>query len=239
MAVIFQKKQGNDLIEVRSAGNSVRLYSNGVLHSQYNPNHKINGAIWDLLVLPGFFLAKPPRHVLVLGLGGGTVIHLIRHFFPQCNITCIEREALHIEIAKRYFKIPNDITVIKGDAYVELSKLNSKFDWVLDDVFQHVSGEPEREVAFDDVFSLYENVLSKNGVLSMNTIGKQQLNHLRVYKPKFESAYIMRHPLYDNGIVSLNRSQISKTMFFDALMKYKELDKRRKTCRLKVGLRQL
>lgn len=239
MAVIFQKQQGNDLIEVRSAGNSVRLYSNGVLHSQYNANHKISGAIWDLLVLPGFFLAKPPLHVLVLGLGGGTVIHLIRHFFPHCSITCVEREALHITIAKRYFNIPKDVTVIKGDAYVELSKLSTKFDWILDDVFQHVSGEPEREVAFDDVFSLYENALSKHGVLSMNTIGHQQLNHLKAYKSKFESAYVMRHPLYDNGIVSLNRSKVSKTEFFAALMQHKELDKRRKACRLQVGLRQL
>lgn len=239
MAVIYAKQQGQDYYEVRNAGASVRLYSNGVLHSQYNPLHPISGAIWDLLVLPGFFLNKPPRHVLVLGLGGGTVVHLIRHFFPQCKITCVERESLHIKIAKRFFKLPKDVTVIHGDAYDVLSNIKNQFDWVLDDVFQHVNGEPEREVGFDAVFSLYQNVLTNDGVLSMNTIGANQLKQLKQTTHRFDQRYVMRHPLYDNAIVSLYRNGRSKTDFFDELSQHKELDKRRKTCRLQVSLREL
>ena len=115
MAVIFTKQQGPDHYEVRSAGSSVRLYSNGVLHSQYNSLHPISGAIWDLLVLPGFFLKHPPRNILVLGLGGGTVIHLIRHFFPDSHITCVEKEAMHIQIAKRFFKFCMPIPLLWFD----------------------------------------------------------------------------------------------------------------------------
>jgi len=239
MAVIFTKQQGPDHYEVRSAGSSVRLYSNGVLHSQYNPLHPISGAIWDLLVLPGFFLKRPPRNILVLGLGGGTVVHLMRYFFPNCKITCVEREALHIKIAKRFFKLPKDVTVIHGDAYAALANLETKFDWVLDDVFQHATGEPERDVKFEDVWALYNRVLAQHAVLSMNTIGAQQLKSIKKVKGDFDHSYVLRHPLYDNAIVSMCRNGRSKAEFFEALSLHKALDSRRKTCRLQVSMRAL
>lgn len=239
MAVIFTKTKGDNKFEVRTAGASVRLYSNGVLHSQYNPNKPISGAIWDLLVLPGFFLKHPPKKVLVLGLGGGSVIHLIRHFFPSCDIHCVELEKQHIHIAKRYFKIPDDITVIHGDAYQYLANTSVKYDWILDDVFQHISGEPERDVPFEDIFSLYENVLVKDSVLSMNTIGVSQLKQLREHKRAFQQSYVMRHPLYDNAIVTFTKNGRSKADFFAALSQFQELDTSRKTCCLNVSLRAL
>ena len=239
MAVIFTKQQGTDHYEVRSAGASVRLYSNGVLHSQYNPLHPISGAIWDLLVLPGFFLKHPPRNILVLGLGGGTVVHLMRYFFPDCKITCVEREALHIKIAKLFFKLPKDVTVIHGDAYEALANIEEKFDWVLDDVFQHTTGEPERDVKFADVFALYNRVLTHDAVLSMNTIGAEQLKSLKSVKNDFDHSYVLRHPLYDNAIVSLCKNGRSKAEFFEALSLNKALDSRRKTCRLQFSMRAL
>ncbi len=69
MALLYLKQEDNTRYEVRSAGASLRLYSNGVMHSQYNKNNPINGAIWDLLLLPGFFALTPPKRILVLGLG--------------------------------------------------------------------------------------------------------------------------------------------------------------------------
>lgn len=243
MAVIYSKQKAQDYYEVRSAGASIRLYSNGVLHSQYNPKHPISGAIWDLLVLPGFFLMKPPSHVLVLGLGGGTVVHLIRHFFPQCQITCVEREALHIQLAKRFFNIPKDVCVIHGDAYEMLSHTQEQYDWILDDVFQHVSGEPEREVGFEQLFPLYNRALKKQGVLSMNTIGAYQLKQIKQanghLKSGFQYGYVLRHPLYDNAIVSLYREGCTREDFFQKLTQYKELNTQRKTCRLQVSMRAL
>jgi len=239
VAVIYSKQTKDTLFEVRTHGQTVRLYSNGVLHSQYNPNHIISGAIWDLLVLPSFFKSIPPKNALVLGLGGGTVVHMIRHFYPECEVHCIEREMQHIQIARRFFKIPKDVKVIKGDAYEYLEKSTQKYDWILDDVFQHAGGEPERGVAFSDIFKLYKKALAKNGVLSMNTIGNEQLKELKALKNDFESGYVFRHPLYENAIISFFNNGRTKTTFFNETLKYKALDTRRKTCRLKVTLRSL
>jgi spermidine synthase len=256
MTVIYSKKTTGCEYQVRTAGNSVRLYSNGVLHSQYNPRHPISGAIWDLLLLPAFLLNTPPKNILLLGLGGGTLVHLIRLFFPSAHITCVDIDKEHIKIAKRFFKIPkHNVTVIEGDAYSVLKARKQDYDWIIDDVFQHVSGEPERG---SDVFTLlktYRSNLTKGGLLSLNLIGKRQLEDMQPLMKGFTRVVMFSHPLYQNKIVALlNKPKVNKPIvngssassvqaikkgFKSQLMKFKALDQSRKTCRLNYKLRVL
>jgi spermidine synthase len=246
MSVIYSKKVAEVEYQVRMAGNSVRLYSNSVLHSQYNPLHPISGAIWDLLLLPAFLMPIPPKNILLLGLGGGTLVHLIRLFFPSAIITCVDIDEQHIKIAKRFFNIPSkNVTIIEGDAYLILSASIQRYDWIVDDVFQHVSGQPERS---SDVFTLlktYQSNLSKNGMLSLNLIDKRQLEDMQPLIKGFNQVVQFSHPLYENKIVALLNTNTGKAPnaikkgFKSQLMKFKALDQTRKTCRLNYKLRLL
>ena len=72
MATIWEQNIEGKLYEVRTAGASVRLYRNGVNHSQWNPNRPLTGSIWDLITLPTLY--RPTRtidDVLILGFGRG------------------------------------------------------------------------------------------------------------------------------------------------------------------------
>lgn len=238
MAIIYSKKAQDSHYQVRTAGQTVRLYSNGVLHSQYNPSNPISGAIWDLLLLPGFLLNTPPKHILLLGLGGGTLVHLIRFFFPCAHITCIDLDNEHIKIAKTFFKIPTkNVTIIHGDAYEEMKKIKQKFDWVIDDVFQHVSGEPERGSEEHRLLKTYKGNLAKQAVLSLNVIGRRQMEDLKPLINGFEHAVQFLHPVYENKIVALYNSGANKKGFKSKLHAFKALDDSRKTCRLQYSLR--
>ena len=244
MAVIYSKRIDGTLYEVRTAGESVRLYSNGVLHSQFNPNHPISGAIWDLLLLPAFLLKKQPKKILLLGLGGGTLVHLIRVFFPLAHITCVDLDKEHIRIAKKYFKIPrNTVTLIHGDAYQELRSMRARFDWIIDDVFQHVNGEPERGSNNYQLLNTYKKNLSSEGMLSLNVIGKNQLENINPLIRSFQVAVTFIHPLYENKIVAMFNSEMNekaiKKGFKSQLSRFKALDQTRKTCRLNYRLRVL
>ena len=106
MAILWQKQQAGVLYEVRIAGNSRRLYTDGVFHSQYNPNTPVTGSVWDLLMLPAFFY--PPntiKRILVLGVGGGTIIQLLKRFVNPETITGVELNPVHLYVAKRFFKL--------------------------------------------------------------------------------------------------------------------------------------
>lgn len=238
MAVIYSKQSLHSHYQVRTAGQTVRLYSNGVLHSQFNPSNAISGAIWDFLLLPGFLLNTPPKNILLLGLGGGTLVHLIRLFFPCAHITCIELDKEHIKIAKTFFKIPRkNVTVIHGDAYVEMKKIKQKFDWIIDDVFQHVNGEPERGCDAHRLVKTYERHLAKHALLSLNVIGKRQLEGIKPLIDEFDHAVQFLHPVYENKIVALFNSGGNKKGFKSKLSEFKALNETRKTCRLNYSLR--
>lgn len=75
MAVIWQRRHNQQHYEVRTAGRSIRLYTNGVFHSQYNPAHIMSGGVWDLLCLP-LLLRHQPDHQLS---------HHERHGFHDIN----------------------------------------------------------------------------------------------------------------------------------------------------------
>ena len=245
MAILWTHKNKHTNYEVRQAGASLRLYSNGVLHTQYNPNRIINGAIWDLLLLPGFFLRKPPKSVLILGLGGGAIIHSIRYFFPQAKITCVELDPIHIQIAKKWFNIPKEnVDVIQGDAYEFLAKNRKRYCWILDDVFQHASGDPNRDHPISGAWSHYDKSLSANGVLSINTIGAQVYKEIKVLA-KSQYGVSLAHPLYENKIIALLNGQSATEhksvckSFKARLNEHRILDQSRKTCQLNYRLQKL
>lgn len=236
MAVIYQKRIKQTLYQVRTAGQSVRLYSNGVLHSQYNPNAPINGAIWDLLLLPAFLLKTPLKSVLILGLGGGTLLHTLKRFFPDCHITCLELDTQHIHIAKRYFKIPQEhVTVIHGDAYAYLRNTRKRFDLIVDDVFQHVSGEPERDGMFTNA-RLYLQHLTVNGLLAMNIIDDEPYQAIDTIRRDFKRCFEFQHPLYENRIFAFLKTKEDIAGFYERLEQFTELRQSRKTCRLNFQL---
>ncbi len=58
------------------------------------------------------------QNILILGLGGGTLAHLLSRAYPDVNITSVEYDEVMIQLAKEYFyvdKIPNH-KIIHEDA---------------------------------------------------------------------------------------------------------------------------
>ena len=109
MATLFDQLHNGHRYEIRSAGRTRRLYTDGVFHSQYNPAHGVTGSVWDLLFLPSqFYAADAIKRVLVLGVGGGAVIHMLNRFMQPEHITGIELNDLHITLARQFFDLQYD-----------------------------------------------------------------------------------------------------------------------------------
>ncbi|WP_428242136.1 hypothetical protein [Gynuella sp.] len=166
----FQQKDGHRY-EVRSAGKTLRLYSDGVFHSQYNPGRLSLGGLWDLLYLPAFSL--PPEQlnqVLLLGLGGGSVVHPLNYWFVPESIDAVEIEASHLHVAREFFRIEKEnLRLHHADALQWLPQQSQQWDIVIEDVYGHLQGEPVRGVEYSRHWSneLLDH-LSPHGLLIMN-----------------------------------------------------------------------
>lgn len=209
MTVIWTKTVNDRRFEVRRAGRSVRLYTNGVFHSQYNPANPITATVWSLLVLPAFF--RPPgtiERALVLGVGGGAVIRLLDQCVRPKKIIGIELDPIHLYVARRFFGVTvNRALLVEADAVAWLHRYRGpKFDLIVDDLFGEKEGEPVRTV---ETNRRWLEMLSQNlvddGVLVMNFVSTQTLREsartLHETMPsRFGSAFRLSLPGYENAV---------------------------------------
>ncbi|MDH5181856.1 MAG: hypothetical protein OEZ39_07310 [Gammaproteobacteria bacterium] len=248
MALLWEKQTADTRYEVRNAGKAVRLYTNGVFHSQYNPNQPVTGNIWDLLMLPAFFYRPDQiKHVLLLGVGGGAVIQQLLHFIKPVSITGVELDPVHLYVAQRFFKVKHaNVELVQADAVQWLSEYaGPPFDMIIDDLCGGESGEPVRAVpATGKWVKLLASHLSAKGVLVSNFITRQELNSSAYLQDKnlrktFPSGYLLNMPGFENTIVSVLRKHTDSRQLRETLADIPALNTRLKTCRLKYHIRQL
>ncbi len=209
MAIVWEKTERGVHYQVRSAGHTRRLYTDGVFHSQYHPRRAFIGGIWDLLFLPALFAAPGRiRRVLLLGVGGGAVIHQLQRFIQPRTIIGVELNPVHLQVARRHFGItPQLATLEQADAVQWLADYRGPaFDMIIDDLFGEAQGEPVRAVDADVPWcrQLLRH-LSPDGLLVMNFIGSRDLRRSACLShpplaARFESVFQFSLPGYENAI---------------------------------------
>jgi spermidine synthase len=78
------------------------------------------------------------KNVLLLGMGAGSVIHLISEKYGiRCPITAVEKDEVVIELSEKYFNIENYefLNVISDDAFRYTSNTKEKYDLIISDLF--------------------------------------------------------------------------------------------------------
>ncbi|MBW3567722.1 MAG: methyltransferase domain-containing protein [Proteobacteria bacterium] len=179
MALIWSEQRDGVNYEVRAAGRTRRLYTDGVFHSSYNPAAPVTGGVWDMLMMPAFFY--PPgsvRRVLLLGVGGGTVIRQLREFVRPREIVAVDLNDTHLEIAQRFFGVTgNDVRLVHADARAWLQQDSSHYDLVIDDLFGECNGHPVRAIEADTTWCRKLRArTTRGGAVSINCISPAELS---------------------------------------------------------------
>ena len=105
MAIALKERVAGLRYEVRTTGGSIRLYTNGAFHFQYNPHHLFTSAVRDLLSLPSLSTDLPIPDVLVLGVGGDTVIHQLDALHDIDRVVGVELDPMHLQISQTHFSL--------------------------------------------------------------------------------------------------------------------------------------
>ncbi|MEC9464300.1 MAG: methyltransferase domain-containing protein [Myxococcota bacterium] len=197
MALLWRGQSYGVNLEVRSAGETRRLYCDGVLHTHYNPTHPLTGDVWDPMALSPFVEGLDrPRKVLMLGLGGGAVAHLLRRYHPDTEVTAIDIDPKRISLGRRFFGLRRQgIELVCADAIEWIyAGTGQTYDLVIDDLFGQVDGQPERAIplARSWVDALVAR-LNPGGMLTVNCADKAGLDESALlaatcYRKRFASA---------------------------------------------------
>ncbi len=110
--------QFNGKISVIEVGSTRKLSVDGVVQSVNWDSPNAGRQVWGRLVENLHEQQPDLKTAMVLGLGGGSMQHLMAKKFPGMHITSVEIDKAMVEVAQKYFRlddIPNH-RVIVGDA---------------------------------------------------------------------------------------------------------------------------
>jgi spermidine synthase len=201
--------------EVRTAGATRRLYTNGAFHSQHHPGRLLGGGIWDLLTLPALFSQHPVDRVLLLGVGGGTAIHQYRKVCHASSITGIELNPIHIRIAEQFFDCQGTgIKLVCADACQWVVQQDDTYDVLIDDLFLDGADDPFRANTLDTAWmKAMTRCLNSQGMIIQNHLDLESARHVALQpwvKSQFASAILFATPHFENVILALYRTRTTK-----------------------------
>lgn len=212
MAILWSHREGGIFYQVRSAGSSLRLYTDGVLHTQFNSRRIITGSVWDLLWLPVFFRAEPSvKRVLLLGAGAGTVIRQIDRLFQPQQIIAVDNNAVHLQIAEKFFGVNSKIATLQlGEASNFIERYQgTKFDLIIDDLFIAEGGVAKRALCCDHHWiKQLTRHLDRDGLLCVNFPDRSEFSKAPFSlwigpRQRFASGYELMSPNTENVIAAL------------------------------------
>lgn len=79
---------------------------------------------------------KEIRKILILGLGGGSMVGVLKNFYPKAEISGVDIDEKMIKLGKKYLGLSNIIMMISDAAeFVEKDKEKERFDLIITDLF--------------------------------------------------------------------------------------------------------
>jgi len=196
-------------IKVVDVGDERRLSVGGYVQSVYPLDgnwEKFSQRVWGFLRY-ATLKNHHSKKILLLGLGGGTFLHLLADALPEAEIICLEIDEKIVEVAKKYFDLEKakNVRWVIADAakvVVEPSKYlgEEKFDTVIVDIY--LGGQLPAFSATEDFYFSVHELLEPDGKAIFNRIfpltdeaSRQQfLDKLSRYFTNLETAAVPNLP---------------------------------------------
>ncbi len=163
-----------------------------------------------------FFFKQQQKRVLIVGLGGGSMIHFLKRYQPKTKIDVVEIDPEVVRIAKKYFRIKKSktVTLITEDAFKFFPECKQKYDVIYMDAFLKPSeqtdgtGAPLKLKTVKFLESLQKNLTAEGLVVFNLNIGKMTKEDIKTIRQVFVNTYVFAVPNSESVIVI---GSISKT----------------------------
>jgi spermidine synthase len=92
------------------------------------------------------YLFRPkPQQVLIVGLGGGSMVHFLKHYEPELRVDVVEIDPAIVKIADVYFGVRSGgkVKILLQDAFKYLTTSKERYDVIYMDAFLKPSGNTD------------------------------------------------------------------------------------------------
>ncbi len=147
------------------------------------------------------YLIKPAQErVLMLGLGGGAMVHFLNHYHPELKVDAVEIDPVVVRIAEEHFGVRsgNNVRIITDDAFRYVRETGERYDAIYLDTFLKPSPDTDStgkplKVKTLDFYKDLQAKLSPGGVVAFNLNLHDDLNEdLQIIREAFPHVYVFR-----------------------------------------------
>jgi len=160
---VFVVKKDNGLIELK-------VDEGFTIQSVYHPVEFISFGSWPYLS-SSFFLRNTfevPKHILVIGLAGGTVAKQIKDSMSNVIVKGVEIDGKLIQLGRKFMGLPDSVKIEEKDGRVYLSSTDEKFDTIILDAYQ--GPYPPFHLLTKEFFTIVRDHLEPDGIVAVNMI---------------------------------------------------------------------
>lgn len=179
--VVHQSQSDDGMIEVVDLGDTRSMHF-GTFPRQSSMSLKTPHTLeltYTEAMMACLLLNPNPKRILVVGLGGGSLVKFLLHHFPECEIDVIEYRQDVVNVAHQYFDVPADeqrLNIHVGDGYLFVQQRyyqdDASYDMLLVDAYDHIG--MAASVGAQVFFDACAGVLSDSGVMSINLWGSDK-----------------------------------------------------------------
>ena len=187
---------------------------------------------YSRFMFASYLLRPQQQRVLILGLGGGAMVHFLRHYDPKLAVDVVEIDPVVVDIAARYFDIRprSNINVITGDGFQFLEKTEEHYDVIYLDAYlkpaadTDVTGLPLR-LKTERFYKDIQRKLSVEGLVAINlNLNKGTETDLQIIRSCFPVVYVFRSP--KGNVIAFGSTARSPLSAAQLHTRARELDQR-------------
>jgi spermidine synthase len=162
---------------------------------------------------------RTPRHILLIGLGGGSLVKFCHRHLRNTRLTVVEIDPDIIEL-REWFHIPADddrLHVVVGDGADYVSRGDWTADILLIDAFDHAGVAPS--LATEEFYAQAFRCLGPDGVLVMNLSGERAryVPHLERLREACPGRVLLVPVVRDGNVLIFAFANPAATWAFESL----------------------
>jgi len=179
--VVHQAQSDDGVIEVVDLGDTRSLHF-GTFPRQSSMSLSEPHALqltYTEAMMAALIINPNPQRILVVGLGGGSLVKFLLHHYPNCHIDVVEYRSDVVNVAYTYFNVPQDdprLNIHLGDGYLFVQQRyfdgEQQYDLMLIDAYDHVG--MAASVGVQAFFDACAGLLGERGVMSINLWGSDR-----------------------------------------------------------------
>jgi spermidine synthase len=171
------------------------------------PYHLLIG--YTRVMFASHFFVPKPKSALLVGLGGGAMVHFMAHYTPETRVDVVEIDPAIVKAAKDFFGVKESghTRIIIEDAFKFFGRGSNRYDVIYMDAFLKPSGDTDTtgvpmRLKTEAFLRTVQQRLNPEGVVVWNLNGHEAIGEdVRAIQKTFPQAYYFKVPGEDNHVV--------------------------------------